>query len=84
MDDRPTRDLRVGTLGYIRAGDEAGRVVEVVDDWANTGGFLICTYTDVQRAPEAFDAWVESIVEVDLYFDDRCWEIEWIDSTQTI
>jgi hypothetical protein len=80
MDDRPTRVLRIGTLGYIRAGSEAGRVVEVIDDGSNTGGLLICTYADANRSPEVFDVWAETIVDVDLYFDDRGWEIEWIDS----
>jgi hypothetical protein len=73
------RDLRVGTLGRIPAGDEAGRVVEVVDDGANTGGFVIFTYADLNRSPEVFDVWVESIVDVDLYFDDRGWQVEWVE-----
>ena len=80
MVQRPARDLRIGTLGRIRSGDEEGRIVEVVDDYSNTGGFLICTYADTDRSPEAFDSWVESIIEVDLYFDDRNWVIEWIDA----
>jgi hypothetical protein len=80
VEDKPTRDLRIGTLGYIRSGDELGRVVEVIDDWSNTGGFLISTYADADRSPEAFDSWVDSIVEVDVYFDERGWEVEWIDS----
>ncbi len=77
------RDLRVATLGRISAGDEVGRVVEVLDDGANTGGFLIFTYADLDRSPEVFDAWVESIVDVELYFDDRGWQVEWVDSQRT-
>jgi hypothetical protein len=77
------RDLRVATLGRISAGDEAGRVVEVIDDGANTGGFLIFTYADLDRSPEVFDAWVQSVVDVELYFDDRGWQIEWVDSKRT-
>ena len=71
------RDLRVGTLGRITAGEETGRVVEVVDDAANTGGFLIFTYADFDRSPEVFDSWAKSIVEVEQYFDSSGWEIEW-------
>jgi hypothetical protein len=73
-------DVRVGTLGRITAGNEAGRVVEVVDDSRNTGGWLIFTYADLDRSPEVFDAWVESIVDVELYFDDRNWHVEWIEA----
>ncbi len=80
VDDRPTRDIRLGTLGHIRTGVDAGRVVEVIDDWSNTGGFLICTYADLNRSPEVFDSWVETIIDVDMYFDEAGWEIEWIDS----
>jgi hypothetical protein len=58
-------------------GTEVGRIVEVIDDAENTGGFLIVTYANYDRGPEAFDAWVESIVDVELYFDERGWEVEW-------
>jgi hypothetical protein len=74
------RDLRIGTLGRIAAGREAGRVVEVVDDSRNTGGWLIFTYADLHRSPEVFDAWVGSIVDVELYFDDNGWQIEWVET----
>jgi len=29
------------------------------------------------------DVWAETIVDVDLYFDARGWEVEWIDSPDT-
>jgi hypothetical protein len=50
------RDLRLSTLGRITSGDARGRVVEVIDDARNTGGFLIFTYADVDRSPEVYDA----------------------------
>lgn len=74
------RDLRIGVLGRLTSGTEAGRIVEVVDDTTQTGGFLVFTYADTDRSPEVFDAWVPSIVDVELYFDDNCWEVEWIQS----
>jgi hypothetical protein len=76
------RDLRIGTLGLIKAGREAGRYVEVLDDSQHTGGFLIFTYSDADRSPEVFDAWAESIVEVEAYFDESSWEIEWVHPAQ--
>jgi hypothetical protein len=76
------RELPVGVLGRITTGDESGRVVEVVDDSQNTGGFLIFTYADLARSPEAFDAWAPSIVDVELYFDDRSWEVEWVGAAE--
>jgi hypothetical protein len=73
----PMRDLRIGSLGRITAGRELGRVVEVIDDIDNTGGFLIFTYADMNRSPEVFDSWVETIIEVDIYFDESGWEVDW-------
>lgn len=75
-------ELPIGVLGEIVAGAEAGRFVEVVDDAENTGGFLIVTYADADRSPEVFDAWVESIVDVELYFEELGWSVRWQDRGQ--
>jgi hypothetical protein len=74
------RELPIGRLGRITAGDELGRVVEIVDDSDRTGGFLIFTYADFDRSPEVFDGWVETFAEVSSYFDESGWEIDWADS----
>lgn len=73
------RDLRVGVLGRIVAGNDAGRFVEVTDDTSSSGGFLILTFDNVDRSGNAYDSWVESIVDVDLYFAESGWEVEWLD-----
>ena len=73
------RDLRVGVLGRIVAGDDAGRFVEVLDDANSSGGFLILTYDHLDRSGNAYDSWVESIVDVDLYFEESGWDVEWLD-----
>jgi hypothetical protein len=70
-------------MGRIVAGkSQAGRTVEVVDDQNNTGGYLIFTYADVNRSPEVFDTWVQSFSDVEAYFDDLGWEVEWADGTR--
>ncbi len=66
------------TLGRILAGQEAGRYVEVLDDTRNSGGFLIFTYADAGRSPEVFDAWVETLADIETYFLESSWEIEWL------
>ncbi|WP_250444145.1 hypothetical protein [Actinotalea sp. C106] len=73
------RQLRIGALGRIAAGDDAGRFVEVVDDSECSGGFLILTYDTAHRSGNAYDSWVESIVDVNLYFDESRWEVEWLE-----
>jgi hypothetical protein len=73
------KEIRIGELGKILTGSEAGRFVEVVDDAENTGGFLIVTYADAERAPDVNDAWVGSVVDVELYFEDAGWEVQWLE-----
>lgn len=71
------RDLRIGVVGRLVAGDEAGRFVEVVDDADSSGGFLVQIYEHPDRSGVAYDSWVESIVDVDSYFDEMGWAVEW-------
>jgi hypothetical protein len=73
-------EIRLETLGRILEGDETGRVVEVWDDSANTGGFLIFTYADVDRSPEVFDAWVATMADVESYFAESNWRVHWAES----
>jgi hypothetical protein len=71
-------DVRIGVLGRILEGDQKGRIVEVIDDAANTGGWLIFTYADTNRSPEVFDNWVPTRADVDRFFDESGWQIEWL------
>lgn len=74
------RDLRLGTVGRIASGIDAGRFVEVLDDFESSGGFLILTYDNADRSGDAYDSWVESIIDVDLYFEEAGWDVLWLDS----
>lgn len=71
------RDIRTKTLGEIVAGEDAGRFVEVLDDSHVSGGFLILIYDNVDRSGAAHDHWVESIVDVELFFDELEWVVHW-------
>lgn len=72
------RDLKVGVLGRIVAGDDAGRFVEIADDASTSGGFLILTYDNADRSGNAYDSWMQSIIDVELYFAESGWEVEWL------
>jgi len=72
------RDLRSGTVGRITGGVDEGRFVEVLNDWGSSGGYLILIYDNPDRSGQGFDAWVGSIVDVELYFDEAGWEVEWL------
>jgi hypothetical protein len=71
-------EFQCGVVGLIVEGSEVGRWVEVLDDQASTGGYLVVTFSDSHRSPPIFDAWVESIVDVQRYFVECGWTIRWV------
>jgi hypothetical protein len=70
-------EIPVGRLGRILAGPEAGRVMEVVDDAAGSGGVLVVTYTDLDRTPPVFDTWFENFDELRAAFAETGWQVDW-------
>ena len=76
-------DIRLHTIGEILDGDEVGRFVEVLDDFDNSGGYLIMTYADESRSPEVFDAWVENIIDVENFFEESSWTVQWFEPDES-
>ncbi|WP_431835698.1 hypothetical protein [Cellulomonas sp. Y8] len=70
--------IKVGMVGRVLAGEDAGRFVEVADDKSSSGGFLILTYDNVDRSGDAYDSWVESFPDVESYFRESRWVVEWL------
>jgi hypothetical protein len=69
-------EIRVGRVGKIVAGDEAGSYIRIVDDSENTGGFLLLT----SKSPDmqnGFDNWVESESALKAYFEEARWVVDW-------
>ncbi len=77
------RDIRTKTLGEIMAGEDTGRFIEVLDDSHVSGGFLILIFDNVDRSGEAHDHWVESIVDVEMFFDELGWVVRWLGDPST-
>ena len=71
--------LKIGVVGRIVAGEETGRYVEILDDSAATGGFLVCLYQRPDRSGEGFDYWVEKIEHAQAFLDDCGMEVEWLE-----
>lgn len=69
-------DIRIGPIGKIAAGDDAGKYVKVVDDSANTGGFLILVGSDRDMS-DGHDYWVEDRATLDRFFQESKWGVEW-------
>lgn len=70
--------IKVGVIGRILVGDDAGRFVEVSDDTSSSGGFLILTYDNVDRSGDAYDSWLTSFPDVESYFQESRWVVEWL------
>ena len=52
--------IKLGIAGKIGKGLEIGRYVKVIDDVANSGGFLIFTAASPDMQQDGFDCWVEN------------------------
>ena len=70
-------EIRIDAIGKIIAGDELGNYVKVVDDAANTGGFLILT-SSASDMREGFDNWVKDKDDLARYFKESGWVIQWL------
>ena len=69
--------IPLGKVGKIVGGNETGRLVKVIDDSANTGGFLILTSKD-ELGTAWFDNWVRREEDLERYFKESRWLIEWV------
>lgn len=70
-------EICIDRIGEIIAGEESGRFVEIHDDSSVSGGFLIFIYDTPDRGGEVHDHWVESIVDVELFFAELGWVVQW-------
>ncbi|GEP40878.1 hypothetical protein BGE01nite_01690 [Brevifollis gellanilyticus] len=75
-----THEIQIGVKGRILEGDEAGHFILVQNDEENTGGFLILTASDEEMI-EGHDAWVEDYKQLEAYFDESHWKIDWRNRT---
>ena len=73
------RELKIGVVGRIVSGIDADQYLEIIDDYDVSGGYLILTYENRDRSGEGYDAWVETIINVDLFFEESGWEVEWLE-----
>jgi hypothetical protein len=70
-------EVRIGQIGRIVQGDEAGCFVKVEDDTENTGGYLILTAKQPSMK-DGYDNWVKDREALAGYFRESNWVIEWL------
>ncbi|HLJ88954.1 MAG TPA: hypothetical protein VKZ53_19195 [Candidatus Angelobacter sp.] len=68
---------KVGKKGRIKTGKYAGFFVRIEDDSENTGGYLILTWQGASSM--GYDNWVENLPDLDQFFHDSGWDIEWLE-----
>lgn len=70
--------IEFGKIGQILKGRDAGQFIEVEFDEENTGGYYI--YQSNVRdfsSIETYDAWVETRGDLDGFFEESGWVIDW-------
>lgn len=71
--------IEIGRLGVIERGYDAGFQIKIIDDSDNTGGFLIITGTNLNdKSSEAFDGWVATKEDLQVYFEEFNWVVKWL------
>jgi hypothetical protein len=72
--------VKIGCVGVVANSEHPKHHVRVVDDSENTGGFLIYEWWDGSNGPNenhAFDSWVETREDLDAFFREVGWNVEW-------
>ena len=66
-------------IGRITNSPDVGQFVLVCDDRERTGGFLIfqSSAPDIFSAPKVFDSWVVRRDDLDTFFSEASWDVEW-------
>jgi len=75
-------DIKIGVVGQIMEGDDAGSYVKVVDDSVNTGGYLVLTSTASDMS-DGFDNWVDDRTSLSRYFEESRSVVNWLSTLPT-
>jgi ribosomal protein L14E/L6E/L27E len=68
-------EIRIGEVGKVVAGEDAGKYVKVVDDSGKGLLILLCSDPEMRIG---FDDWVQDIATLRRYFSVKGWTIEWL------
>lgn len=75
--------IRFNIDGRILRGDNEGGIVNVLDDRAETGGYLILEF-DSDKKNECFDTWIADDKSLYDYFKTSKWSIKWLDTAEVV
>ena len=78
--------IKIGTVGKILKGEDAGWYVKIEDDSPSTSGYLILISSSSNMSPldpsPGFDYWVDSYDSLVGFFYASKWIIHWLDSPE--
>lgn len=72
--------IPINIVGNILNSGKVAHRVRVTDDADDTGGFFICEWWDDSGGPNEhrdFDSWVETRDDLQQFFTESGWQVEW-------
>jgi len=70
--------IKINEIGRIQQGNYLNWFVKVIDDSnGETGGYYISIFKNVDQKGEAYDDWLEKFEDVEEYFKEVSWIINW-------
>ncbi|MEU6055813.1 hypothetical protein ABZ829_35940 [Streptomyces xanthochromogenes] len=69
--------IKIGTLGRIKKGDEAGRYVFIKELPDDPPSYLVLTAIDEEFKVAGGDEWVEDYPSLVSFFEEGQWVVEW-------
>ncbi|WP_409062447.1 hypothetical protein [Streptomyces sp. SYP-A7185] len=69
--------IKIGVLGKITHGDEAGRFVFIKELPDDPPGYLVLTAADEHFKTSGGDEWVEDYPSLIAFFTEGGWVVEW-------
>lgn len=73
-------NIKIGITGKILEGRHKGWYICVIDDFENTGGYLILVFNNLNRldSSEGYDRWAEDKNTLLEMFKSAEWKIQWL------
>lgn len=74
------KKIKFNTIGKIIKGDQEGWFVLVEHDTKDTGGYYVyqAPIPEIKESTVGYDDWLESLEDVQGYFEESDWDIEWL------
>ncbi|NDK30087.1 hypothetical protein FSY75_37890 [Streptomyces sp. TR1341] len=71
--------IRVGKVGQISSGDEAGKFVKIKELPDSPPSYLVLLAHDQEFTHGCGDYWVEDFPSLEQFFSEGKWVVDWLD-----